>query len=76
MLAVGTGAVDVRQHLVGHHDVMIACYNSPNSITLIGSADDISEVAKSLAADKVFVRVLAIGGNAYRSHHMNSLGEG
>ena len=76
MLAVGTGADDVRRHLVCHHDVMIACYNSPNSITLSGSADDISEVAKSLAADQVFVRVLATGGNAYHSHHVKSLGKG
>lgn len=75
MLAVGTGADDVRRHLVGHHDVMIACYNSPNRITPSGSADDISEVAKSLAADQVFVRALATGGNAYHSHHINSLGE-
>ena len=76
MLAVGLGANDIRRHLSCHQSVMIACFNSPDSITLSGCAAEISALEKSLAAEKIFARVLATGGNAYHSHHMSTLGEG
>lgn len=76
MLAVGMGADDIRRHLNYHHSLIIACYNSPDNITLSGCAAEISALEASLVAEKHFARVLATGGNAYHSHHMIGLGEG
>ena len=76
MLAVGMGADDIKRHLIYHHSLVIACYNSPESITLSGCATEILALETALVAEKHFARVLETGGNAYHSQHMNGLGEG
>lgn len=76
MLAVGLGVDDIKARLSSLDNIEIACYNSPESVTLSGDAADILALDKSLAAERIFARVLMTGGNAYHSRHMNSLGEG
>ncbi|KAI8631178.1 hypothetical protein F5Y19DRAFT_463515 [Xylariaceae sp. FL1651] len=44
--------------------IRIACYNSPQSVTL----------SAKLEADGVFVRALKTSGRAYHSHHMKDVG--
>lgn len=71
MIAVGLGAEDVEPHLQDvSNRVVIACHNSPSSVTLSGDADAIEAVKKKLDAEKVFARVIKTGGKAYHSHHM------
>ena len=76
MLAVGLGVDGVKGRLGSYGTIHVACFNSPESVTLSGDAADILVLEQSLAAEKTFARVLATGGNAYHSHHMIPLGEG
>ncbi|THZ19732.1 hypothetical protein D6C89_07604 [Aureobasidium pullulans] len=52
--------------------VVIACYNSPTSITASGDYDAIEELEELLKADNVFARRLRID-YAYHSHHMKAI---
>ncbi|KAL8716996.1 MAG: hypothetical protein Q9225_005722 [Loekoesia sp. 1 TL-2023] len=71
MLAVGLGAVEVLPYLEGYKQrVVVACHNSPNSVTLSGDADAIDELKACLGSRKIFARELRTGGKAYHSHHM------
>ena len=74
MLAVGIGAEAVEPYL--EPGVRIACYNSPESVTLSGDEEAASKVKAKLEADKLFVRALKTSGRAYHSHHMQEVGEG
>ncbi|KAI1865108.1 hypothetical protein JX265_008155 [Neoarthrinium moseri] len=71
MLAVGLPQSEVSQYLaiVGERRVVVACINSPQSVTLSGDANAIFEVQKLLEADGVFNRILKVD-IAYHSHHM------
>ncbi|KAL8934982.1 MAG: hypothetical protein Q9216_005641, partial [Gyalolechia sp. 2 TL-2023] len=71
MLAVSLGAVEVLPYLGGYQDrVVVACHNSPNSVTLSGDADAIDELKAYFDSSKIFARVVRTGGKAYHSHHM------
>lgn len=71
MLAVGLGAEEVSQYLEAYQGkLVIACHNSPKSVTLSGDADAINEVKQILDAAKVFARLVKTAGKAYHSHHM------
>ena len=77
MMAVGMGSEDgdaeiKRAGLQGK--VVIACVNSPVSITMSGDAGAITEFAQDLQSRGVFARKLGTGGKAYHSHHMKALG--
>ncbi|KAH8704702.1 putative polyketide synthase [Talaromyces proteolyticus] len=73
MMAVGLGAEAVEPFIREFKgQVVIACHNSPVSVTLSGDADAIDVVRKALDAENIFARVVKTGGKAYHSHHMNS----
>lgn len=73
MLAVGLNAAEVDPYL--EEGVVIACYNSPSSITLSGDEEAAARVQAKLEKDKVFVRALKTSGRAYHSHHMKQVGD-
>ncbi|CAP62086.1 uncharacterized protein PODANS_5_380 [Podospora anserina S mat+] len=74
MAAVGLGKDGVDLFLVP--GVVVACENSPTSVTLSGDADKIDQVIAEIKeeAPDVFVRKLVVE-MAYHSHHMKSVGE-
>ncbi|ATZ45185.1 Bcboa9 [Botrytis cinerea B05.10] len=72
MLAVGAGPEEIQPYLTD--GLRIACYNSPNSVTLSGDIEPATIVQKKLESDRVFVRELKTGGRAYHSHHMLNIG--
>ncbi|KAI0502734.1 hypothetical protein F5B22DRAFT_640677 [Xylaria bambusicola] len=81
MLAVGLGP-DQLQKLeylndedLNNGQMRIAAINSPGSVTISGDAMAIEALAKRLAVDGVFHRLLRTGGIAYHSHHMVDLGQ-
>ncbi|KAL8737123.1 MAG: hypothetical protein Q9181_001994 [Wetmoreana brouardii] len=74
MLAVGLGREAVEQYIseVAPHSLVIACVNSPSSVTVSGDMAAINELAKKLSEAKVFARKLKVNV-AYHSHHMKPL---
>ncbi|KAL8735777.1 MAG: hypothetical protein Q9166_000641 [cf. Caloplaca sp. 2 TL-2023] len=75
MLAVGLGVEDIQAFLpAAAGDACIACENSPNSVTVSGTAKSISKLRDDLGSKDVFVRELNTG-KAYHSPHMASVGE-
>ena len=75
MLAVGLGAEKAREYIGGHSHVSIACYNSPESVTLSGSEADIDDIKIILTKASIFCRKLNTAGNAYHSFMMKPVGE-
>ncbi|KAM5494833.1 Type I Iterative PKS [Microsporum audouinii] len=74
MAAVGLGPEKVKRFLI--NGVVIACENSPQSVTLSGDRDKLDKVlAEIRSTDKdIFCRRLRVE-IAYHSHHMQSLAE-
>ncbi|EFQ96902.1 fatty acid synthase S-acetyltransferase [Nannizzia gypsea CBS 118893] len=74
MAAVGLGPEKVKRYLTD--GVVVACENSPQSVTLSGDSDKLDMVLSDIqSANKdVFCRRLRVG-IAYHSHHMQSLAE-
>ena len=71
MMAVGLGAEGVAPYLKGlEGKVVIACHNSPASVTLSGDAPSIETVKAKLDGEKIFARIVKTNGKAYHSHHM------
>ena len=71
MMAVGLGAEEVAPFLEDTNGkVIIACHNSPSSVTLSGDADVLEVVKRKLDTENIFARVVKTGGKAYHSHHM------
>ena len=72
MLAVGLGAQELRKYLAGlDPPIEVACYNSPDSVTLSGSVGVLSVVEARLKADCLFARMLHVD-LAYHSRYMTS----
>lgn len=71
MMAVGLSPVEAQRYIakVKPNTVVVACENSPVSVTLSGDEEQILELAAILASDGVFHRMLAVK-TAYHSHHM------
>ncbi|OTB04012.1 hypothetical protein M426DRAFT_59505 [Hypoxylon sp. CI-4A] len=71
MLAVGLSASEAQKYVdqLGNDRVVVACINSPTSVTLSGDIDSIIEVQKVIQADGVFNRLLIVN-IGYHSHHM------
>ncbi|KAL8857761.1 MAG: hypothetical protein Q9178_005661 [Gyalolechia marmorata] len=76
MMAVGLGAEGVEPYLEGTDGkVVIACHNSPMSVTLSGDANALKTVQAKLDAEKIFARPVKTGGKAYHSYHMQAVAE-
>lgn len=71
MMAVGMGEAETSEYLGKHADsnVVIACVNSPNSVTLSGPQQSIIKLATHLQGDKIFQSSLRVN-NAYHSPEM------
>ncbi|KAL4941948.1 hypothetical protein BDV06DRAFT_222645 [Aspergillus oleicola] len=79
MLAVGATADVVNGHLEGIGTelgrVMIACYNSPKSLTISGDYLAVERLREILDGDGIFNRKLITNGAAYHSHQMERIQE-
>ncbi|KAL4915051.1 hypothetical protein BDW62DRAFT_204029 [Aspergillus aurantiobrunneus] len=73
MAAVGLGYDEMTKWL--RPGVVIACENSPASVTLSGDAEAVQSVLSTLQAERpeVFQRALKVN-KAYHSHHMQEVG--
>ena len=71
MLAVGTSAIQALDHIsrLRYSTVVVACVNSPNSVTLSGDVSGIEELEKMFKAEGMFARKLKVE-TAYHSPHM------
>ncbi|KAI0382397.1 hypothetical protein F5Y04DRAFT_45677 [Hypomontagnella monticulosa] len=71
MLAAGLGPDEVESYLANTEGgrAVIACVNSPESVTLAGDLAAINEVLARLEKDGIFARKLKVP-LAYHSHHM------
>ncbi|PSR79890.1 polyketide synthase [Coniella lustricola] len=74
MLAAGLGAEAAATYIknLENGKVVVACHNSPESVTLSGDTAAIDEVEALLTADGVFARKLNVP-LAYHSHHMQAM---
>ena len=73
MLGIGLGAEEAEDFIDQEscrHQVVVACHNPPNSVTLSGDRQAIEKLQESASRKKVFARILETGGKAYHSHHM------
>ncbi|KAF2149793.1 putative polyketide synthase [Myriangium duriaei CBS 260.36] len=86
MLAIGLSAEAVRDVILNGNnlsEVVIACYNSPSSITVSGEMRAIKQLKQILDDKSIFNRLLRTNGAAYHSQLMkpiekpyyNSLGD-
>lgn len=74
MLAVGLGAEDVQPYIEDFTGkVVVACHNSPSSVTLSGDAEAITAIEAKLVASNIFARPVKTGGKAYHSKHMETV---
>lgn len=76
MIAVGLGRDAAEAHAAGLKSgkVVIACVNSPSSVTISGDLPAIEELESLLEGEGVFVRRLKVDA-AYHSHHMQPIAE-
>ncbi|KAI0835530.1 ketoacyl-synt-domain-containing protein [Hypoxylon sp. FL0890] len=71
MLAVGLSASEAQKYVdqVDSDRVVVACVNSPTSVTLSGDEDAIRKLQTLFQAEGIFNRLLVVN-IAYHSHHM------
>ena len=75
MLAVGLGPEQVMKYIDGSTDtVQIACFNSPDSVTLSGTLSSLEDIKTHLVEDGHFARLLQVN-LAYHSLYMKEIGE-
>ncbi|KAL1881223.1 Type I Iterative PKS [Diaporthe australafricana] len=76
MVAVGLGADDAEQYVarVTGGKAVVACINSPSSVTVAGDAAAMDEIESFAASDGVFARRLKVA-TAYHSHHMDPIAD-
>ena len=73
MLAAGVGVKEIFDHISDlDQEVVVACENSPSSVTLSGTFEAIAEVKARLDAAKIFARELKTG-KAYHSPQMQAV---
>lgn len=77
MLAAGLSRTEALEYLaqVPHESAVIACINSPSSVTLSGDVGAIDTLETLISADGKFARKLKIK-TAYHSPHMRSVAQG
>ncbi|RAK98996.1 type I polyketide synthase [Aspergillus ibericus CBS 121593] len=54
--------------------IVVACINSPESVTLSGDESAVDSIIATLQTRNVFARKLKTDGRAYHSHHMRAIG--
>ncbi|KAJ5091914.1 polyketide synthase [Penicillium alfredii] len=71
MMATGLSREKAEEYIkpITAGKVVVACVNSPSSVTISGDESGIDELQVKLASDSVFCRKLKVE-NAYHSHHM------
>ncbi|KAI9879283.1 MAG: hypothetical protein M1830_009013 [Pleopsidium flavum] len=76
MIAVGLRTEEVDKYIsrVSSGKVMVACMNSPTSITVSGDVPAVEELETMLKEDNVFARRLKVDA-AYHSHHMQPIAD-
>nr|P9WET8.1 RecName: Full=Highly reducing polyketide synthase Preu1; AltName: Full=biosynthesis protein Preu1 [Preussia isomera]UNY67713.1 polyketide synthase Preu1 [Preussia isomera] len=76
MMAVGLGREEALSYIekTGNGQAVIACVNSPSSVTLSGDETAINDIESALQAQNIFARKLNVQ-NAYHSHHMQPLAD-
>ena len=76
MMAVGMSEASVQPLIesLTLGKAVVACVNSPSSITISGDVSAIDELHTILEDKKIFARKLAVEV-AYHSHHMNAISE-
>ncbi|KAL1970796.1 hypothetical protein VTN77DRAFT_2630 [Rasamsonia byssochlamydoides] len=74
MIAVGLSAPETKSFIsqIEGGRLNIACYNSPQSVTVAGDRCAITKLEQLLIAKKIFVRRLKVDV-AYHSHHMQDI---
>ncbi|PHH63369.1 hypothetical protein CDD81_6066 [Ophiocordyceps australis] len=74
MAAVGLSRAEATGYL--RAGVVVACDNSPSSVTLSGDVDAVDEALASIKSERpdCFVRKLRVE-RAYHSHHMSDIGQ-
>ncbi|KAK3347608.1 LOW QUALITY PROTEIN: putative polyketide synthase [Neurospora tetraspora] len=75
MAAAGVGPDEAERYVretTSDGRVVVACVNSPESVTLSGDIDDLDEVVRRLEADGKFARKLRVA-LAYHSPHMRRM---
>lgn len=74
MLAVGLGSEEVKQYIKeSKGKVVIACHNSPSSVTLSGDLEAVKKIEAKLLAKGVFTRSVKTDGKAYHSKYMETV---
>lgn len=76
MLAVGLGADEASKYIQQagcQGQVVVACHNSPKSVTLSGDQKAIDQMHVALEKNKIFVRKLKTNGRAYHSFRMEDV---
>lgn len=74
MLAAGISAAEFPEYTDGLCDVVsIACFNSPQSITISGPVTALEKVKEALLENKKFARLLQVD-LAYHSRYMTDIG--
>ncbi|KAF2811619.1 putative polyketide synthase [Mytilinidion resinicola] len=76
MMAVGLSSNDAEKYIatVTKGKLVVACVNSPSSVTISGDEAAIDELLENLNSDGVFCRKLKVE-NAYHSHHMGIIAD-
>lgn len=76
MVAVGLGAGDSQKYLssVFNGKVVLACENSPNSITVSGDVCGLDQLEALLKRENIFARRLKVDA-AWHSHHMEAVAD-
>ena len=77
MLAVGLGFEEIHDTYASHFEsgaIVVACMNSPSSVTVSGDESEILELKIALDAAGVFARQLKVD-TAYHSHHMGAVAD-
>ncbi|KAK0701130.1 hypothetical protein B0T21DRAFT_405823 [Apiosordaria backusii] len=77
MLVAGVSREEANEYLknVPEETAVIACINSPSSVTLSGDLDAIHTLEKLISADGKFARTLKVK-TAYHSPHMRAVAQG
>lgn len=80
MMAVALGAEDAEKLLfesgVSSTDAVVACINSPNSVTLSGKSEPMDLLHKICKQREILCKKLPTGGKAYHSPSMKEVGSG
>ena len=76
MMAVGLSQEDTEAHIstITSGRIVVACINSPLSVTVSGDASAVDELHTRLESEGIFVRKLKIG-TAYHSYHMQTIAD-